>query len=353
MRLHHHLKVSFVALLFMCPLVAADTPSVDVEYYPSAASRIIVGSEEYLKNHTSLAGLHGVHVMMDYVFGSSKKNNIDLQEELRDAVRQKIEAAGLKWLTRDEMELTPGKPEMLMYPSYSGGKLADPALINDTITSLDLDPSCSAALSHSCCRNSLWVSFSQSASILRRPDSQFKLGTWGAGDDSNWCERRGEWMYGAVLSVVDQFIEDYKKAEAEKTPVKVESTDELPLNCAQAWALHMQVFDTDAVEPNAAFLPLLDKFSDQSQRCSSYIYLIETHADKRANAEYNKLLTIARAASIKEYLLSTGLSYQRLKTVAHGESKPLSEGTTDADHAMNRRVVITPILAESFSASID
>lgn len=157
-------------------------------------------------------------------------------------------------------------------------------------------------------------------------------------------------MYGAVLKVIDEFIKDYKKAEAEKLPVKVVSVQELPVNCAQAWSIHEQVFETNSTQPNDRFMSILKTMAEQSKRCSNYSYLIETHADSRADAQYNQLLTEARAGSIKEILMSNGISYNRLKSLAYGESRPLTEGTTEADHAANRRVVISPILGGEFAA---
>jgi len=310
-------------------------------YYPGGGNGLQVGSEEFLKNYASLAGLEGVYVLLDYVFGSSEKNGIALRhDDLEDQVRQRLEKAGLRMLTKEEMKLTPGLPEMAVFPAYSGGSIG--AQVNPISEISDDDKMCA----DQCCRNSVWVSFSQSASILRRPDTQFKLGTWGNGDDSNWCENRGEWMYDAVLGVIDLFVEDFKKAESEAIPVTISKAEELPVNCAQTWSMHLQLFDTDSAEIKETVTPILDKFALQAQRCANYRYEIETHADKRATESYNKILTQARAAVIKDYLVTGGVNYTRIQTLAFGESQPLNNGDSEADHAANRRVVIRPILDE-------
>ena len=313
-----------------------DAIALPDRFYPGGSYGLQVGTEEFLKNYASLAGLEGVYVLLDYVFGSSDKNGISLKnDDLEDQVRQRLESVGLRMLTEDEMKVTPGMPEMAVYPAYSGGTIG--------MSAEQLAESASTQMcANQCCRNSVWVSFSQSAAILRRPDSQFKLGTWGAGDDSNWCENRGEWMYDAVLAVIDQFVEDYKKAESENTPVTIENAEQIPVNCAQTWAVRLQMFDTDSSDLQPSVLPILNKFATQAQRCQNYNYIIETHADRRATESYNKILTEARAAVIKEHLVSNGMNYNRIKTIAYGESKPLNDGDTEADHAENRRVVIRP-----------
>ena len=335
--------VAFLLIVFSSTAFANGEAKPPVRYYPGSSALLPVGSEEYLKNHASLAGIEGVFVILEYVEGSAKKNGISMPDDLEAQIIKRLNAAGLKYLTKEEMESTPGMPELAIYPAYSGGSIGATVPVGDGSAS-------TIEKENDCCRNSVWMSFMQSASILRRPDSQFKFGTWGSGDDSDWCDNRGQWMYGAVLKVIDEFIKDYKKAEAEKMPVKVASEEEIPVNCAQAWSLHEQVFETNSTQPNDRFRSILKILAQQTKRCSNYRYLIETHADSRADAQYNQLLTEARAGSIKEILMSYGLSYNRLKSKAYGESRPLTDGTTEADHAANRRVVISPILGGDFAA---
>lgn len=91
-----------------------------------------------------------------------------------------------------------------------------------------------------------------------------------------------------------------------------------------------------------------------AERCNTYSYIIETHADQRADSSYNKLLTEARARSIKDYLLSKGMPYDRLKMRPLGESAPITLGSSETDHAKNRRVIIKPVkLLEFQNAELD
>ena len=323
-------------------------PKKVVKYYPSGGGGLLVGSEEFLKNYASLAGIEGIYVVLDYVFGSSEKNGITLRnDDLEDQVRLRLEEAGLKMLTKEEMEQTPGQPEMAVYPAYSGGTIG--AEKNPLVTATTTTDACDL----SCCRNSVWVSVSQSANLLRRPDSQYKLGTWGNGDDSNWCENRGDWMYDAVLGVIDSFIDDYQKAEKENEPLTISNAEEVPANCSQSWAVNIQIFDRDSTELKPEILPILNEFVEQAKRCASYDYIVETHADARATNEYNKLLTQVRASVLKDYLVTNQIAYNRVRTIAYGESAPVTNGETESDHAANRRVVIRPQLKTHTLAVID
>ena len=91
-----------------------------------------------------------------------------------------------------------------------------------------------------------------------------------------------------------------------------------------------------------------------AERCNTFNYIIETHADQRADSAYNAILTEARARSIKDYLLSKGMPYHRIKMRPLGESAPISQGSSEADHAINRRVIIKPVDLEAFeNAELD
>ncbi|MEM7258354.1 MAG: hypothetical protein AAF404_13330, partial [Pseudomonadota bacterium] len=147
---------AILAAIAICASTAAladDSPfpiNKPAQYYPIGGGGLQVGSEEFLKNYSSLAGLEGVYVLLDYVFGSSSSNGITLRhDDLEEQVRKRLNDAGLKFLTKEEMEETPGQPEMAVYPSYSGGSIG---LEGQALAELNAPGSCGL----SCCRNSIW-----------------------------------------------------------------------------------------------------------------------------------------------------------------------------------------------------
>ncbi len=317
-------------------------------FYPSTnQSPMIVGKEEFKENYLSLAGLEGVHVVTRYVSRSARKYKItDMPADLVKQIDNRLGAAGLRMLDAKDVKTTPGQPTLTFYPGYSiygTDKITLPENTDNKITDR-IDHSSSQEF----CRSTIWASFFQSATILRNPNQQFKFITWGVGDKSDVCENRGAWTYNAILKVVDKFIADYKKAESEherEANLKtVTNANEVPKSCTQAWTINQSVFENNETRINEAVKPILNKLAETATRCEQYRYIIEIFSNQSTNAEYNRILSEARAHAIKDYLLIKNISHHRLETVAFSAPKPQTSGATEEKTTDNRRVVITPQL---------
>jgi peptidoglycan-associated lipoprotein len=64
---------------------------------------------------------------------------------------------------------------------------------------------------------------------------------------------------------------------------------------------------------------------------------IEGHCDERGTVEYNLALGERRANSAKRYLISLGLTVNRISTISYGKEKPLDPGHNEEAWAKNRR----------------
>lgn len=319
--------------------------------YPEPNPRPLeIGAEEFREGYLTLRGLEGLHVDLSAIMAAGKDKGIVIPETFEQQVQDKIEAAGLFFLTKEEMRVTPGQPMMNLWPAYEGGgNGVEDSILEDA----DVDNAHACAIPVTC-KNSIWADFGQSASLLRQPENQYRLSTWGDGDESHQCDNRGEWMVEAVLRKIDFFIADYKKAQQEMTPVVVAKTSDVPEHCSQSWVTHLNVFATNESAINEHVKPIFDRLNQVAERCNTFNYIIETHADQRADSAYNAILTEARARSIKDYLLSKGMPYHRIKMRPLGESAPISQGSSEADHAINRRVIIKPVDLEAFeNAELD
>jgi outer membrane protein OmpA-like peptidoglycan-associated protein len=62
------------------------------------------------------------------------------------------------------------------------------------------------------------------------------------------------------------------------------------------------------------------------------------HTDSIGNAEYNEILSMKRAISVREYLVSKGISASRINCSGMGATKPLLPNTTEENRAKNRRI---------------
>ncbi|WP_207496812.1 TonB-dependent receptor domain-containing protein [Aridibaculum aurantiacum] len=67
---------------------------------------------------------------------------------------------------------------------------------------------------------------------------------------------------------------------------------------------------------------------------------IEGHTDNTGGQQLNQKLSEDRAASVKNYLVSQGVSADKISTTGYGFSKPIADNKTAAGRAKNRRVVI-------------
>ncbi|TRD21665.1 peptidoglycan-associated lipoprotein Pal [Palleronia caenipelagi] len=70
-----------------------------------------------------------------------------------------------------------------------------------------------------------------------------------------------------------------------------------------------------------------------------YTAIIEGHADEQGTREYNLALGARRAASVRDYLVSQGVSAGRMRTLTFGKERPIEICSTEACYAKNRRAV--------------
>jgi outer membrane protein OmpA-like peptidoglycan-associated protein len=71
------------------------------------------------------------------------------------------------------------------------------------------------------------------------------------------------------------------------------------------------------------------------------LVLVEGHTDSIALRRYNRALGLRRANSVKDYLKSKGVDVNKIKTISHGEMRPLESNHTAEGRALNRRAFIT------------
>lgn len=69
----------------------------------------------------------------------------------------------------------------------------------------------------------------------------------------------------------------------------------------------------------------------------SWVLTVEGHCDERGTAEYNLALGTRRAAAARAYLVSLGISGDRLRTVSYGKEFPFDPGHNEAAWEKNRR----------------
>lgn len=72
---------------------------------------------------------------------------------------------------------------------------------------------------------------------------------------------------------------------------------------------------------------------------SDYTAIIEGHADEQGTREYNVALGERRANTVRDYLVSKGISSTRLRVVSYGKERPIEICSQEDCYAKNRRAV--------------
>jgi peptidoglycan-associated lipoprotein len=96
-------------------------------------------------------------------------------------------------------------------------------------------------------------------------------------------------------------------------------------------------FDYDKADIRPDARTSLSKTADFLKSYSSIKVTIEGHCDERGSTEYNLGLGDRRANAVKQYLVSLGISADRMSTVSFGKEKPFCMESNEACWQQNRR----------------
>jgi len=67
--------------------------------------------------------------------------------------------------------------------------------------------------------------------------------------------------------------------------------------------------------------------------------VVEGHADERGTREYNLALGERRANAAKDYLMTYGVSADRISVISYGKERPVDSGSNPLSWSKNRRSV--------------
>jgi peptidoglycan-associated lipoprotein len=96
-------------------------------------------------------------------------------------------------------------------------------------------------------------------------------------------------------------------------------------------------FDFNKADIRADAREALSKTADFLKNYPQIKVTIEGHCDERGSTEYNLTLGDRRANATKQYLVSLGISADRITTVSFGKEKPFCMESTEACWQQNRR----------------
>jgi peptidoglycan-associated lipoprotein len=95
-------------------------------------------------------------------------------------------------------------------------------------------------------------------------------------------------------------------------------------------------FDFNKADIRADARDALGKTADFLRKYPQIKVTIEGHCDERGSTEYNLVLGDRRAAAVKAYVVSLGISADRLNTTSLGKEKPFCSESTEECWQRNR-----------------
>ncbi len=146
----------------------------------------------------------------------------------------------------------------------------------------------------------------------------------------------------------DIYLEPNKKAKI--NVVQIEGLKDLPnanteTRIGEVVENEKKAFKLDKVYFNVGEDKILDESFEQLNALANYLrenrtlnIQIEGHTDNQGDSKQNKKLSLDRAYNVREYLIKKGIEGKRIKFVGYGDSKPVSENSSEEARKQNRRV---------------
>jgi len=98
-------------------------------------------------------------------------------------------------------------------------------------------------------------------------------------------------------------------------------------------------FATNETVLTTASRETLRKQATWLRKNSDINIVLEGHADERGTREYNLAIGERRANSAKDYLMTYGISSNRISILSYGKERPVDSGSNPLSWSKNRRSV--------------
>jgi outer membrane protein OmpA-like peptidoglycan-associated protein len=96
-------------------------------------------------------------------------------------------------------------------------------------------------------------------------------------------------------------------------------------------------FSSGSAAIDARSAPLLDRLAEEARACAGIIR-IEGHTDTVGRGAFNRNLSQARAAAVRDALIARGVPAERLQAQGYAARRPLADNGSELGRARNRRI---------------
>lgn len=158
------------------------------------------------------------------------------------------------------------------------------------------------------------------------------------GEPSSFCQ-----LYSG-LSLEQKDMTDYDRIEEmikrhiPKEVVKEVVVEKPTSAVSDKWVLIGVNFEFNSAKITSDSYPILFDAVKTLLRNPNVNVEIQGFTDNIGSEQYNVKLSQRRADAVRTYLISKGVSANRLKAVGYGESNPVADNKTADGRAMNRRI---------------
>ena len=121
---------------------------------------------------------------------------------------------------------------------------------------------------------------------------------------------------------------NYSSAESDK----YESVDKIDTNLDD-----LIYFEFDKASLSSDSKDLISEYVEFAKNAKAI--RLEGHCDERGTREYNLALGERRANAAKDYLITYGISADRISVISYGKERPVDSGSNPLSWSKNRRSV--------------
>ncbi len=129
-----------------------------------------------------------------------------------------------------------------------------------------------------------------------------------------------------------------EKSEEETTP-KLKK-DAIPLEANSTVVLKNILFERATPNVLPSSFPSLLKLAETLKRRSDVVIQVEGHTDNVGDSQALLDLSLARANSIRKFLIDNGVSHKQVRTKGFGATRPITKNRNEKERSKNRRVEV-------------
>lgn len=156
---------------------------------------------------------------------------------------------------------------------------------------------------------------------------------------ATWIGRRA-----CAVSVAGRFTAPAPPASAAAAPLQT-AAQACERSLAGVLAGGQIEFASGSAAIDARSAPLLDRLAQEARSCPGTLR-IDGHTDPVGRSAFNRRLSQARAAAVRDALIARGVPAERLRARGFAARRPIADNTTESGRARNRRIEFHVVSAD-------